>query len=150
MADTKPHEELYDVVADPYEVHNLADRPAYEKTLQTMRAELIGWMKRTNDHGLIPEPEINRTMRPDGKRAVAPKPVASRSKAGSGSQTVSLKTDPAGASIAYRIEAKGAPDEEKERWLLYTKPLTLSRGSALRAKATRLGYEDSAELLVKN
>ncbi len=150
MADTKPHEELYDVVADPYEVHNLADRPGYEKTLETMRAELIAWMRRTNDHGLIPEPEINRTMRPDGKRAVTSKPVASPSKASNGSQTVSLRTDPEGASIAYRIEAEGTAAQEKERWLLYSKPVTLSRGSTLRAIATRLGYEDSAEVSVKN
>ena len=150
MADTKPHEELYDVVADPYEIRNLADHPGYEKTLKTMRAELIAWMKRMNDHGLIPEPEINRTMRPDGKRAVTSKPVANPSKASNGSQTVSLRTDPEGASIAYRIEAEGTAAQEKERWLLYSKPVTLSRGSTLRAIATRLGYEDSAEVSVKN
>lgn len=55
MAKTKPVEELYDIVADPDELHNIADQPRYQKELQKMRQAHIAWMKRTVDTGLIPE-----------------------------------------------------------------------------------------------
>lgn len=52
---TRPHEELYDVRHDPHEINNLADDPAYAKTLARMRAQLNTWMEQTNDHGRTPE-----------------------------------------------------------------------------------------------
>lgn len=55
MAKTKPVEELYDIQADPDELHNLADQPRYQKDLQQMRQVHIAWVKRTVDTGLIPE-----------------------------------------------------------------------------------------------
>jgi arylsulfatase A-like enzyme len=52
---TKPVEELYDLENDPWEVHNLANDPAFRETLERMRAALTGWMKDIKDVGLIPE-----------------------------------------------------------------------------------------------
>jgi N-sulfoglucosamine sulfohydrolase len=54
----KPQEELYDVENDPYEVHNLADDPAYAEQLKTMRAALDTWLVETKDMGGIPEQEL--------------------------------------------------------------------------------------------
>jgi uncharacterized sulfatase len=45
----RPAEELYDVVADPDELHNLAADPAHAETLKKMRAELDRWMADTGD-----------------------------------------------------------------------------------------------------
>lgn len=53
---TKPVEELYDVAADPDEVHNLADDPQFASTLEEMRRAHLAWVRETKDLGLIPEP----------------------------------------------------------------------------------------------
>lgn len=55
---SKPVEELYDVQADPHEVHNLAGDPAYQAQLVAMRAECLRWQKEIRDIGLVPEAEI--------------------------------------------------------------------------------------------
>jgi N-sulfoglucosamine sulfohydrolase len=55
----KPAEELYDVLADPWEVNNLADDPAYAETLERLRAETDRWMKEIKDTGLMPEGEMS-------------------------------------------------------------------------------------------
>ena len=54
----RPMEELYDVVADPWCLTNLADDPRFEERLASMRAECRQWMLRTGDLGLLPEHEV--------------------------------------------------------------------------------------------
>ncbi|WP_168565848.1 sulfatase-like hydrolase/transferase [Crateriforma spongiae] len=58
FAPTKPVEELYDCVADPHQVNNLADDPAFADQLKRMRDAHLRWVKQTRDIGLIPEPII--------------------------------------------------------------------------------------------
>ncbi len=48
---TRPAEELYDVVKDPYQMHNLAADPAYRKVLDRMRPKLDAWMASQGDLG---------------------------------------------------------------------------------------------------
>ncbi len=45
----RPAEELYDVIADPQEVNNLATNPCHAKTLAALRAKLQTWERETND-----------------------------------------------------------------------------------------------------
>lgn len=45
----RPAEELYAVMEDPYQLHNLADDPAYTDTLAQLRSTLQEWMVATND-----------------------------------------------------------------------------------------------------
>ena len=42
-------EQLYDLVFDPGERHNLVDDPNYVSALEDMRQRLQAWMKRTDD-----------------------------------------------------------------------------------------------------
>lgn len=65
MAKTKPVEELYDCVADPDEVVNLAEQPEHRATLERLRAELQRWMRETHDLGLLPEPLMLDRMAAD-------------------------------------------------------------------------------------
>jgi hypothetical protein len=51
----KPIEELYDMLADPDSVKNLAGEAAHAATLARMRAALRAWVLETNDNGFIPE-----------------------------------------------------------------------------------------------
>ena len=57
-ANEKPIEELYDTHADPFEIHNLADDPAFSQRLGEMRHALSEWQNEIGDVGLIPEAEI--------------------------------------------------------------------------------------------
>jgi N-sulfoglucosamine sulfohydrolase len=45
----RPEEELYDVISDPGEIHNLAADPAHGKILAKMRADLKVFQHETND-----------------------------------------------------------------------------------------------------
>ncbi len=45
----RPAEELYDVVADPHEMNNLATNPGYAKTLIELREKLKTWGRETAD-----------------------------------------------------------------------------------------------------
>lgn len=58
FAATKPREELYDVDADPDEVHNLASDPKYKDKLVELRTALDRWMEETKDLGAVPEREL--------------------------------------------------------------------------------------------
>jgi N-sulfoglucosamine sulfohydrolase len=44
-----PREQLYDLVLDPSEGNNLADRPEHGETLEMLRARLEVWMRETDD-----------------------------------------------------------------------------------------------------
>ncbi|MCB1122708.1 MAG: sulfatase-like hydrolase/transferase [Verrucomicrobiae bacterium] len=51
----RPAEQLFDVEADPHEVHNLAGDPAYAPVLKDMRQRLSNKVKSINDLSMFPE-----------------------------------------------------------------------------------------------
>lgn len=51
MAPHRPAEELYDIIADPEEVNNLADNPQYHQVLEKMRKVQLDWEEETQDQG---------------------------------------------------------------------------------------------------
>ncbi len=58
--ETKPPEELYDLQADPNEVHNLASLPEHQTVLGKMRLALREHLLTTRDVGFLPEAEMHR------------------------------------------------------------------------------------------
>ncbi|QDT62846.1 sulfatase family protein [Calycomorphotria hydatis] len=54
-SDERPSEELYDMEADPYQLNNLADDPAYAAELKKHRDILNRWITETDDKGQYPE-----------------------------------------------------------------------------------------------
>lgn len=52
----KPVEELYDTMADPHELKNLAEVPKFRADLERMRKAHQTWVRETRDLGLIAEP----------------------------------------------------------------------------------------------
>jgi arylsulfatase A-like enzyme len=75
-------EQLYDLVFDPNEAHNLADAPACAETRADMRRRLDAWMQRTDDpllRGPVPAPAGTRVLPadaldPNDLRKTPPKP----------------------------------------------------------------------------
>ena len=62
-------EQLYDLVFDPNEAHNLANDPAMASVLVEMRGRLDRWMRRTDDpllEGPVPAPSGSKVNDPDG------------------------------------------------------------------------------------
>ena len=58
-APTKPVEELYDTLADPHEIHNLARSAGHRHILERMRQVHRKWIAETYDTGLLPEAEMH-------------------------------------------------------------------------------------------
>ena len=52
LKETKPTEELYDLVNDPLELNNLADSPRHRQSLGKLRRLLDEWINDTGDMGL--------------------------------------------------------------------------------------------------
>ena len=63
MAPRKPDEELYDIIKDPWEIHNLAQQPKHQSTLKKFRAALKTWITQTGDQGQFPEQISSITSR---------------------------------------------------------------------------------------
>ena len=68
---TRPPEELYDLVADPNEMTNLAGDPSFDNVLNEHRARLYAWMRETRDPGLIPEPILEDLGKEHGSKHAA-------------------------------------------------------------------------------
>lgn len=52
FAETKPYEELYDYVSDPYCIHNIVDDPAMKDVLEDLRARMDAWQAQYPDKGV--------------------------------------------------------------------------------------------------
>lgn len=151
---TRPVEELYDTVADPHEIRNLAADPAYRTDLERLRAAVTGWTREVGDLGLVDEVEMVRRWWPDGVQPQtapvvfvpidadgcdhAPLPAGGSFRL---HMAVQLHCATQGASIAWTLS-----DDPSPRWRLYTDPLRLPPGQhRLRARAIRIGYRESEE-----
>ncbi|MGB9747687.1 MAG: sulfatase-like hydrolase/transferase [Bacteroidales bacterium] len=155
FAYSRPPEELYDVKADPYKIHNLAGDPKFKPVLARMRSMQDTWTRETGDMGHMNESEMIERMWPGGKQPVtdmpyffinAPEDRSSKNSRTGGTytspMTISFYCPTQGWSIVYTLEEKASP-----RWLLYTGPLHLRPGTyTIRVKAVRYGYKDSDEL----
>jgi uncharacterized sulfatase len=64
----RPEWELYDVVADPLEMNNLAEEPKYADTVRQLKAQLDAWMRSQGDLGIATEMDAKNHQR-RGRRA---------------------------------------------------------------------------------
>jgi len=97
---TKPVHELYDTVADPHEVNNLAGEAKHKDVLERMNKALKQFMLDIGDVGLIPEPDFD-AMKGGGTAAA---PAFSVAPAGEGRPaTVTISCPTPGASITYQV-----------------------------------------------
>ncbi|HYF51048.1 MAG TPA: sulfatase-like hydrolase/transferase [Planctomycetota bacterium] len=150
----RPVEEFYDTQSDPWEINNLAGDPKYAQEISRLRTELDRWLKEVGDYGEITEFEMVRRWHPEGKPPKTSTPLfAPICDESPGTQPfneggtlrapalLQIHCGTQGASIAYTTDTSASP-----RWKLYTSPLRLMKGTTtLRARAARIGYEDSDE-----
>ncbi|ANW96644.1 hypothetical protein AXE80_10315 [Wenyingzhuangia fucanilytica] len=139
---TKQPEELYDCEKDPFNIHNLANNPAYAKVLKTMRKAYLKKAKHQKDYGEISEHVLVNQMWPNGVQPVTSKPEFTCLK-----KKVSIECDTKGSSIAYLILDKpNAKLNFKSGWKLYTESIKLTddlKGKYIYVMAERIGYKTS-------
>lgn len=160
---TKPVEELYDEVNDPYDLHNLADDPEYQDKLIELRAAFQNWTNTVGDKSSMPEKEMIKKMwnGQDHPPATATPEVTAVD------DGVQISDATQGASIGYRIIKAGETEkpimkpveswdfgvifrpalEGKEQplpplWEVYkdNEVIHLGKGDTLKINAMRIGY----------
>jgi N-sulfoglucosamine sulfohydrolase len=129
----KPEEELYDMENDPFELVNLSDKIQFQDTLVHLRKVLNNWIKETNDLGRTPEKDLINMWFPNGEQPKL-KPIQMVEK-GDEINLISEKSD---ATIIWQ-------EPGDVSWHIYSEPL--NKNVSFIAKAVRIGYTDSDDLL---
>lgn len=133
----KPAEELFDTQADPYELHNLAADPTYEKKLAELRNECDRWMQAMDDKGLMEEKDyIKSIWHGDQQPTTAVPSMVKRN------GKISMASETPGASIGYKILHH---EQNAKSWSIYTQPIPINQGDTIIAIAHRIGYLPSEE-----
>jgi hypothetical protein len=138
---SKPEEELFDTDADPHEINNMANDPAYAEKLVELRAEHDRWVEAIDDKGKMSETEYIDMIWPGRIQPVTEAPQVTRNGA-----EVTLASPTQGASIGYQIVSPGA--EPGDTWQVYTDPVSLPENQELIAIADRIGYVPSGSVRV--
>lgn len=134
---SKPMEELFDCTADPHEIHDLAGDPAYADKLKELRQACEGWVAAAKDKNIQPETELFKELWPDGKQPLTAQPILKL-----GSNTIAIKCDTKGASIGYKLIAKGENPGNTD-WQIYSRPFKPEPGKELVVIAHRIGFKPS-------
>lgn len=132
-----PEHQLYDVIADPYEVNNLAGQAAYAEIEARLRAQLDGWLAEVGDSSRMPEAQMAESFWPGGVQPVTP-PPSTRLVDGQ----LILRTAEPGASMGWRCAGD-------DRWQLYTGPVEPGC-STVEASAQRYGWAQSEIITADN
>jgi hypothetical protein len=130
-------EELYDVKADPWQLKNLADDPAYAAVLQRLQAVYANWQQEVPDLGDIDEKSlISRWWNGAAVPPVTSDPLMKRK-----GKRLQVSCETPGASIGYRIANPGSA--ATIRLEIYSSPITISDGQRVEVIAHRTGYKTS-------
>jgi N-sulfoglucosamine sulfohydrolase len=134
---TKPAEELFDTEADPHELRNLANDPAYAKKLKELREACLEWVKAIDDKNLQPEEDLIREFWPNMEQPATQPPVVHFSK-----NEINISCATPGASIGYQIIEPGK-ETPSNRWMVYDKPFNTMGKKEILVIAHRIGYSPS-------
>lgn len=135
---TKPSEELYDVKADPHNMKNIANDPAYSDKMMEMKGVLESFLTAIGDKGREPELDWYYENWPKGVQPTTGDPIL----VDMGSKIVASTTTE-GASLIYIISDAEINPTLDSGWQLYQTPVKLKKSQFAYFMATRIGYADS-------
>lgn len=135
---TKPAEELYDCVADPYQFNNLANDPKYKAKLDELRKAFDQWITDVGDLSAIPEHKMVQQWWHNKDEP----PVTAIPKVDQQKSTVKIISATPGASIGYRL-GRG------DGWKVYVEPLKITSSDTLQVVAQRIGYLQSDTVSIR-
>ncbi len=96
----RPVEEFYDLANDPYELHNLADDPAFKYDFERLKAAFDAWNGTTNKiWNTKTEEEWIAEFKPGGEKQVVAAPVITKTDKG-----YVLSCDTPGVSYVFKIQ----------------------------------------------
>lgn len=132
-------EELYDCVADPHQIHNLADEANYSVCLNEMRAAFQKeWIEAYNaDWVRFSENDFINRMWPNGKQPTLKAPVLKQY-----GHRVAVDKLSSDVSASYQINGKG-DNGKAAHWMLYTGPVQVKKGDVFTVRLSRIGYQSS-------
>jgi hypothetical protein len=136
---SKPEEELFDIINDPYELHNIAGDPVHEAILTTMRNACGRWMNETGDLGHVPESELIDIFWPGRVQ-----PRTDNVTYVIRDQTIFLECKTPGAGIGYQVTPLGSPLSPS--WEVYLQPVKIRPSVKVTAIAHRIGFAVSDTL----
>jgi len=140
---TKPAIELFDCIADPHEINNLAEDAKYASKIEELSKEMDRWIEEIGDQPNLPERElINQLWSGAGKQPTTAKPVVEKY---NGKIKITCPTE--GVSIGYRIPNR---EEVIKSWKVYNDPFELPKGVRIEIQAHRIGYKPSPSIFYKN
>ncbi len=132
---TKPNEEFYDLVNDPFEVNNIIDDIKQADRINDFRVALENWQWEINDKGFIAENKLVESFWPN---MIQPETKNVQfKKIDDGLYELTSITN--GASIGYQIDEKIGTSN----WSLYQKPIKIGDKQKIVARAIRIGYKAS-------
>lgn len=132
---TKPKEELFDVIADPHEINNLADDEKYASIKKQLSDTLEKWILFTKDPLTMPETElVKKLWPPDGIQPQTAKVIYDLS-----GGYIHLSSATKGASIVYQVNEQIG----KEHWNLYTTQISQKNIDSIAVTAIRIGFKQS-------
>jgi len=123
--------ELYDIVADPHQLKNLAADAGRLSEVQRMAAALSAFRSVTPDLSTSTTQELRDRYRPAGVTPVTAPPLLRLVRG-----RVTMEALTPGSSIQWR-------EDEKKPWKLYRGPVAPPKNGKLEARATRYGFIDS-------
>lgn len=158
FAPGRPAEQLFDLSADPHELHDLSSDPAYAADLDRLRGALDAWASRYAPEWPIDEAALIESWRPAGRIQRTAEPEIT---VVDGVLSAVCRTP--GASIGWTVQepgvprvlsdvevATGAPEDDGRRWNLYASPFRSHGADPVRFRAWRLGFAPSDEVVVQD
>jgi N-sulfoglucosamine sulfohydrolase len=141
----KSREELYDCIADPYNVSDISTSKKYARVLDSLRTALDTHLADHPDLGFLNEGAMIESMWPGRRQPVTATPTATYKEG-----KIHLHNATPGATIGYRWAdtAEQAFDLDAG-WMIYKEPFEPEQGSQyLYVIAERLGYRTSEQVII--
>ena len=137
--ESKPKEELFDCINDPYELNNLAESPKYINKLKELSVEMDRWLVSINDNPNLSEKDLVKKL----WNYQDEKPTTEAPKVNFIDDKVMISCKTKGASIGYKTNLKA------KSWEVYTEPFELNENQTLLVQSHKIGYSPSKTIAVK-